>query len=235
MDCEGYRESLMDAALGAIAPRHEAELRSHLASCPACRAELEAQQQLVAAIDQGVAASVAGEPSASFAARVRQRLAEERLPARSWAVRWAPVAAGALAVLVLVTVWLVRREAPVPEVSRSPAIAQPPQQAESPGEVSASGAVPSPPAERPPQSAPAHRGSSGAPLVARAGRLEVLVPPGEQETVLRFYAAVWSGRVDVSAVLAPPKPLELEELKISPLEVPPLEAEARPAEPGTLE
>ena len=61
--------------------------------------------------------------------------------------------------------------------------------------------------------------------VVRAARIresEVIVPPGQREAVLRFYAAVWSGRAEVSALLEKAEPLEIAALKITPLAVPAL-------------
>ena len=52
----------------------------------------------------------------------------------------------------------------------------------------------------------------------------MIVPPGQREAVLRFYAAVWSGRAEISALQEKTGPLEIAELKIPPLEVPELPA-----------
>ena len=52
MNCERYKASLTDAALGALEPARDAELRAHLADCAACRAALEKEQRLAMAIDE---------------------------------------------------------------------------------------------------------------------------------------------------------------------------------------
>lgn len=247
MDCERYKTSLADAAAElsgvaggareALSPACAAEMRVHLESCAACRQELEAQRRLLAAIERGLAANLGQEPSPEFAVRVRQRLAEERLPARAWFSGWVPVAAGALAVLALVAVWFVQRDSSSRGTMSSARKRSGSQQAQN--------VVPAPqesigprrvPAERVPR-APADLGADFAPKAvgsraARSAEPEVLVPPGQRDAVLSFYAAALSRRADVSSLFREQRPLEPEELKIPRLEVAPLDTERKPSEPG---
>ncbi len=120
MDCKQYKENLAAAALGALEPRREAEFAAHLAGCAACRAALDDERRLLDAVDRGVAASVAAEPSAEFAARVRRRLDQEPQPTHSWFGGWVPATAGALAVLALVALWLARRPPVLPGTAEPP-------------------------------------------------------------------------------------------------------------------
>ena len=82
-----------------------AELRAHLASCPACPKELEAQRQLIARI----AAPLEGLPSPGAASAVLRRLDERKLarPATR-RPRWALGAAGLAACAAIALVVLPR-------------------------------------------------------------------------------------------------------------------------------
>jgi len=233
MDCERCKESLSETAAGALAPECEAALRPHLEACAACRAALEMGRRLYAAIDRGVAASVAAGPSAAFEARVRHRIEAEPLPARPWffGLRfpgWAPAAAAALALMVLVLILFERRE-PRPLELADSAKSQP---AEAPAaglgsSSSAESALSLNPAASAPIAAPANRSrrasrnSQSAKVLVR--ELEVLVPPGEQAAVLQLYAALQSRRVGgaslVAAPATPPAQLSIEPIEISRLEI----------------
>ncbi len=85
-----------------LAPAEEAELRRHLAECPACRAELEAREPILALarrMADGFAAPDAdGEFAAEVIAGVHQRALERRLHRRrpGW---WAAAAAVVVALL----------------------------------------------------------------------------------------------------------------------------------------
>ncbi len=236
MDCERYKGNLSAAALGEPEPRHEAEFAAHLAVCAACRAALDDEQGLLEAIDRGVAASVAAEPTAEFAARLRRRLDQERLPTRSWFAGWVPVAAGALAILALVALWLARRPPILPgtEPPRTAGRQQgPPSEEPARAGKTPRGGRSAPPFEQ--AATPGGKGSAFRGKRAAAARMavpEVLVPPGQREAVLQFYNAVGSGRVDSASLLAPPPPLEPAKLKIVPLEVAKLDSDSdRRSEP----
>ena len=146
MACERNKKDLMAAALGGVPANRRAELNAHLAECAACRAEFERQRELLAAIDRGVAASVAAEPSADLAARIREHLGEQPAPATSWLSGWIPAAAGAMAVFVFVAVWLARRPHiapgnPAPVIAQVPPTVQPVPPVPSPAELADSVAV----------------------------------------------------------------------------------------------
>jgi len=197
--------------------RRQAEFAAHLAVCAGCRAALERERRLLAAIDIAIAASVAAEPSPEFAARVRQRLEQEGLLAPLWFSSWVPAAAVAFVLVAVVVAWLAWRRPVVPG-TREPASA---------AEV-VSRARPSGPTEQSatPRGATPARGHLKQ-VVAQVAEPEVLVPPGQHEAVLQLYAALRSGRVDPASLVAPSAPLEPAELKIAPLEVIKLEEEAK--------
>ena len=235
MDCGRYKESLTDAAVGALPSRRQAELAAHLEGCGECRAALDAERRLLAAIDRAVAASLAAEPSPQFAARVRLRLAEESRPARAWLSWWIPVAAGALAVLAVVAVWLARRQPAAPGIAESARTiaGQPPPAAEAPALAgkAAPGTRSSLPIERPARprgGVPVRRNVQ--PVVTGAAGLEVLVPPGQREAVLQLYEAVRRGRMDLASLFAQPAPLEPEQINIAPLQVDTLDLDSKSPE-----
>jgi len=226
MDCRRFSQKLADAALEPGELR-DAGLAAHLEICAACRQELEAQRRLAQAMALGLAAAVSAEPPPSFAAGVRARLASEPTPLTSWFAGWVPVAAGALAVLVLMVIWFARQEGqePVPgprqEVSKE-AAHQPVIVPDEAHVAAARGEMPvRQNRELRPKGAPAVR-------AARIREPEVIVPPGQREAILRFYAAVLSGRTDASWALEEMKPLKVAELKILPLE--PVTSETRSPE-----
>lgn len=90
---------------GALAPDEERAVRSHLASCPSCRAE---EARLRAAVTLLAALPPPPPPSPDFAARLEARLAAERgrgggLRERLFGRRWRlaiPAAAAATALVV---------------------------------------------------------------------------------------------------------------------------------------
>jgi hypothetical protein len=211
----------------------DAELRAHVAGCAGCREEFEAQRRLLAAIDHGLAERLREEPSPEFAVRVRQRLAGEPVVARSWFHGWLPAAAGALAVLALVAVWLARRQPHEAGTTEQTARITHPQTA--PDVVAAlagSQRATGQHGKRAVSAGGTRRGIRA--MQARATAPEVLVPPGQEESILQFYAAARSGLADLSSLFRESTSSEPEELKLKilPLEVAPLEAEARPSEPG---
>lgn len=220
MACQRYQESLIDLALGALEGAREKELRTHLENCAACREQFVEQQHLAAAIDRGIAASVSAEPSPEFTARIRQRIAAEPGPVASWwegfRPGWLPIAAGALAILVL-AIWFMRRAPsplqpiPSPEVAHSqpPSIQVP--EALPPDRHTAGGRAH-------PRVAPHDAGT----VPPRRPEPEIIVPAGQERAVLQLYAAIRSGRADAASLIAAPASLEIPELKIAPLEVKPL-------------
>ncbi|MGB0122917.1 MAG: zf-HC2 domain-containing protein [Silvibacterium sp.] len=110
MKCESAQENIALAAWGELPDEQRLQLEQHLATCEACRDELEAVQGLAKAM----ALLPVEEPSANLLARTRLRLEEalDTLPRENWLVRFsqrfslgmsrlrsAPLAASALLVL----------------------------------------------------------------------------------------------------------------------------------------
>jgi len=177
-------------------------------------------------MDRGIRDTVAAEPSPEFAARVLRRVQQERASAQSWSAGWFPAMAGALAVLVLSAVWLVRHE--LPHSTTSPSARNAPIEQRSRAAETTQAAISQAEPVRP---ATHVRGrESVRPATAEANQPEVLVPRGEEAAVLRLYAAVWSGRVDVASLVAESPPLKPAEIRVAPLAVTPLGAATKAGE-----
>ena len=126
MDCERYQAWLADKALGALDAGRDAELAAHLALCPGCRAALEREQLLFAAIHRGVAKSVSASPSPEMAVRIRRRVAAEAVEAehgwRFGSRLWISVAIAAALLLSFGSVWLIHRRS-VERLERTKSVA----------------------------------------------------------------------------------------------------------------
>src|SRR5258705_9969192 len=105
MKCNETRELMPDLAAGLTAATPE--VKAHLDSCAECAGKLEAFRQTMSLLDEWQAP----EPSAYFGVRLNARLREEseKHPAARW-LRWlrTPVLAGSFALLMVVSVTLVR-------------------------------------------------------------------------------------------------------------------------------
>jgi len=227
MICDRFKTRLEDFALGAEDP----ELCAHVDSCASCRAVLDTQRALLDSIDRGLTSMVAGEPAGDFAAHVRQRIAQEGITTRPWFAGWLPITATALALVVLVTFLMLRRDhAPTESVKETPPAqtARPPREpqlAQKAPEISVPSSASGPRMIRPPRP----------PQPAALREPEVLVPRGEMAAVMRLFHANWEGNADGASLMAAAiptteslKPLTTAELKILPLEIVPLAEEGKP-------
>ena len=216
MDCERFGDALAGVAAGEPAP---AAVEAHLASCRTCRGELASRRRALALADAELDGLLAVEPTPELAVRIRQAVAEAGPSRRLW-LGWLWPAMAAVATLLVAFAVLGRGTSPAPEprveadVRPSPTAS--PQVAES---------------ARPALDTRARR--DGAPTRPRAGgrgipaEPEVLVPPGETETLVRFVSLVYRDRLaptslaaagQPSADLAEPAPLEIKPLEIVPLD-----------------
>jgi hypothetical protein len=234
MDCGRYKNWLGDAALGGLDALRQAELRAHLATCSECGADFERERLLLQAIDRGIEADLKTELSPEFWARLRMRLAGETARSQPGFGWWIPATAGALAVLVLGVIWLLRGPAPRrerPALSQAARVAPP-----------STGRTQTWPSELPRQKRaskpsasqrPASRNQKGR---AASAEPQVLVEEGQWTAVMELYNAVWSGRVNGFSLPAKSAPTELEArkvlepapLKITLLEVASLDAGSEP-------
>lgn len=97
MSCDYVQRTISDSlAAGVELPR---EVRAHADSCPACRAALEREQALFAALKTALHARANAGVPADFLPRVRVRIADAPVPLRLFFPAW--VAAFSLAAVAL--------------------------------------------------------------------------------------------------------------------------------------
>jgi hypothetical protein len=162
----------------------------------------ERERELLDRIDEELRDALSVTPSPELLPRIR--LAVESSQAPSWSFAWfVPVAAGAAALAV--AAWLLARS-PVERPALEARGEQPP--------VSA----PPPQAVAPPPAVPAK-----AAAVRRPPEPEILVPPGQEAELRRLVAALRTGKLDATALLAD-EPAPAQDLVVAPLgELAPLE------------
>jgi len=231
MACAEYKERLIEAALDWESEAvHEVRFVGHMETCAACRVELDRQRALYEHIEDGVAALVGVQAPAAIAARVRQQIALEKA---SFTIRnfgW--LSAAAVAAIAVALAFVMRMP------HRSPA------------NNNATAAIPSSRVATAPtsgtHSVDTQRATTRTPDVAAQiahavtrvqqpelideavtatigpPRVQVMVPPGQREAVLRLAAALQTGRVDAASLIKSPESFQPAELKIAPLEIKPL-------------
>ena len=226
MLCDEYKDALNEAAAGADAP---ATLREHLDACARCRATLAAQQTLFTVIDAGLRSRANVGVPGNFEHRVRAAL-EVQTPqkARRYSLAFAlgsMAAAAAVAIAILLT--------HNPNQNGKERTASARERTEAP--VSPLAAVRGDGKEIPPSSREAQSSRStglhGRQRLNRATagnkNVEVLVPGGQEELLVKYMegVAVRRPRVVISASLQHEpdmKPVEVSPVEISALVVKPL-------------
>jgi hypothetical protein len=220
VDCKRAGKRLKELALSGATAVDSPELAAHVNACSVCCEMFARERAFVAAMNLGVAATVAGQPSPALQARVREQLAA---PVRRWELRWAVVAAAALLALVFsLRALLSHRTQPEPNDS-------------SVGGASAAAAPVAPPASFGPVTATRRANLfTHARVVSERDVLTdfplVLTEKGEREATLRFVAEVRDGRVDPVPILTQQETREVARLEIVPLDLPLLaEADSSPS------
>ena len=225
MACDRYREALADVAAGAPVP---AAVEAHLASCEACRTEVEELRQALSLVDGEMAGLLAAEPSPEMAVRIRQAVAESA-EAPGWRLGWLwPAAAVAATLAVALVAWPRRGPepgAPVASEARpgGPAAVLPATTPEPTRPEPVTRTAEAEPGIPPAVAPTSPRRARVAPAEAAP---EVLGPPGEAEALLRFAAHLRTRVVspdsllvaDLSAPLPEPKGVEIRPLEIVPLD-----------------
>lgn len=219
MACEKYAGWMTDAALGELSPQRETKLLSHLSECERCRDAYVHAQEVASFVDRTVGLLVEGEPSFTFATRLRARLAEEPAPIRwAWAI-WTPAAASALAlagVLMFAVIHAARRDhSTLVTASRTLA---PPSAPATAGNFLA-------PIRGSIRSSSVH---PAGPPTARSHEPVVLVDPGQLAAVMQFADAIAGGHVNgkelISSQQKIEEPLVIRALEIQMLEIRPMKS-----------
>lgn len=214
MTCEKCEEVLIEAAASCAAVNRE--VAGHVEGCAWCRATLERERELFAAIDDGLRARVNEMPRPGFLAAVHARIAEQEETKRPWRPIWTWAGAAVAAALVLIVIahpWTgLRRQRVEANLHRSvgpeqeqPNVAQNrPKTGESPDiRVRGRGHFAKPPVIQ--------RASDREP--------EVLVPPDEAIAFAQFVARVEGRDERAEAIVTPMRdqiggPKELLELPL---------------------
>ena len=244
MSCERYESTLADAAAGGVVT---AEVEAHLVSCASCQAELATLREALGLADAELQAIASTEPSPALRVRIRRAVADDEAVAPvAWRWLWPATAAALLLLAVAAGLWHVgtttppdriaaATPAPMSTAATSRGIEGNAQTAHSESLAGQS--------SRGAPSALGDEGSAGAaassrPVSAASLRTtrqrrrlpaepEVLVPPGQEEALLRFVAFMQRERVVPRALLTagePPSDLpEPAPIEIKPLEIVPLD------------
>jgi Putative zinc-finger len=239
-NCAQFRESMADAADAALSNNLRADFDAHLRDCAACREEFRRAQALRQAINDGLSASVAAEPSPQLIANVLRRIGEQQDRAPAWWSRspWltAASACAALAIFLFAARTLHRFNRPLPNDAPSPIVASstPSHSAASPNRSPVVESATSAPPRKP---APLFaRHASSRELDHPAPEPEIIVEPGQMEAVFEFAAALQSGQIDGAKLLADQRqvaePLEIKPLTIAPLKIAALADDAAPPASG---
>jgi predicted anti-sigma-YlaC factor YlaD len=225
-NCAWARESMADAASGVLSSGRLADFEMHLRDCATCREEFRRMQTLLQAVDQGVRASVAAEPSPQLLANIRQAIAEQPCRAPIWLPRSAWLAAAGVCAVLAIGLFTIRTfrntHETAPRFTANPVGTSPTQNraAVTPNHISPVKLANSAPPRKP---ALAVRRASARALHRAAPEPEIIVEPGQMQAVLRFAAAMQRGQIDGAQLLADQKqaaePLKIKPLVIAPLKI----------------
>jgi anti-sigma factor RsiW len=234
-NCAQARESMADAVSGVLWSGRFADFEMHLRDCATCHEEFRRMQTLLQAIDQGVSASVAAEPSPRLLANVRQAIAERPYRAPMWLARSAwltTVSVCALAAICLFAARTFRNAREIaPRFTASSVSTSPTQNhaAVAPNCVPTVELANSAP---PRKLALATHHSSPRNLRHPAPEQRVIVEPGQMQAILQLVAATQRRQVNGSNLFVnegkADEPLEIKPLVIAPLKISALEDEAKP-------
>lgn len=217
MSCEKYRKAITEAlASGEELP---GSVRSHEDGCPACRAALAQEQALLAAIDTRIRDAVDWEVPGSFQAAVRVRIREEAMPKPNWVRTWAAVAASVAVILGIWALQNARHSGARPSPER-PTLVRNPQQTETGALPKSSPRFPGGPTfiRRP------SRGQDQRQSSVFVADLRPFVPAGQRQAVDQLIAGLQRGELKGEILLRENWNGPIEDLQISPIEVPPLPA-----------
>ena len=223
MPCENYREALIEAAAADIAVSRE--LRSHLDACAPCRAAFAEEQQLFAAIDQGLRVTANADVSASLFPRVRAQLSERPVSRRAWTPAFAGIGIAAALVVLF-------------SVARKPArngVDANPQTISATHNLPSAVNQPGPPTIAPPEIARTSRKHARIGIVkiapaavAASTEAEVLIPSGQKQAVDALLTTLQQGGLRTDGLVRESAEKPLETLEVSPLDISPIDIKPLP-------
>jgi hypothetical protein len=222
MPCERYEQDLIEAAAtGAELPN---TARKHVDACAGCRAALAGERALFAAIDAGMHKIANAELPRSFLPRVQANLSAQPIRTRNLIPTWAFLCATSVVALVIGVLGLSRRSQK-PGAATGLAIS-----------TAASGSSADRGTSLPNASLLSGnsrrlnvRKAPNQPNISEARNIEpeVLVPPGEEVLLLRFYETVRAAPHPLKTVATehdlPPKPLAIDQIEVTGIKIEGLE------------
>lgn len=225
MACQRYREEINDAAARFLATESTAQFQAHLHGCPVCRATLETQRRVYAAMDDGLRARVNEDLPVAFAAGVRARIdADAGASLRHlWLIGGLVASTAALVVAFVLTSGQWRGGEKRQDVQVAEQVAPPKTERVTLENKVSSSHVPTirqkhrqPARTRPfpPQNTSAR---------ANVSITEVLVPAGRREAVAQLLDGLRRGKVQGNALLSKREEIDLRPIEIAPLAVNPVE------------
>lgn len=228
MPCENYREALREAVVVGAEP--SSQLRLHLDVCPSCRAALDEESQLLAAIDSGLCMAANAEVPASLLPRVKAKLNERAFPCFSWIPAFAVIAAS---VAIVITLVYVRGAGRGDAEHISPATAT--VQVVAPRETSSVPLSANTLEKRAPSSKLKLPLAIEAATPVPAEPLAALVQAGQKQAIDALLLSLRQGQVKGEVLLAEKPDEPLRELEVSPLAIAPIELEFLPDVSGQSE
>ena len=207
MSCDRFRAAILESALDEALLAAAGE---HLALCSQCRQALERERELLQRIDADLRAALEIAPSPSLLPRIHARVAREPARGSPWTMRWLlPAVAGALALFALA------------RYTRQPPPG--PTQGERAAPVVAASAAPSSPQAEPRTREVRVSGPRRTVALAPRAEPEVIVPAAEEAALRQLAAVLRRKEVELASVaLAEAESPPIEDLKVAPLDIPPL-------------
>jgi hypothetical protein len=239
MPCEEFQGALIDLAAGGDCAEVSGAALAHVAACAECRASLERERSLFAAMDAGVRELANAEVPTAWVRSVEMRIAKEVAPNRAGQLRWAYVGAIAAGVLIVMLPALRSRNATRPVGTEGQVSSAAPQQNMLTAQIVAPGATRTRTELRAQRHARALKTASEA-LPVPDESLVVLVPAEEKAAFAKFVHQVAADH-EVAAAMVNPAPetrapfLQVEPLNLARLEIQRLEDDAATTNAGRSE
>lgn len=214
MSCEKFRKTITEALLsGQELPT---SVRSHVDGCAGCRSALAREEALLATIDNGMRAAVDCEVPGSFQALVRARIREEAIPKPNCVRPWVAFAASLALLVGIVAMQNVRHSRAKPN-REQPNLADNnlKSDVEPRTNTSPEGIV------RPKTTRRWHRKVDPRPGTVFVAEAQPLVPLGQRQAVDQLIAGLQRGELKGEILLRQSWNGEIEDLQISPIEMPP--------------